>query len=129
MSSRKLQGAVERLPVDYETPRPPEKGHQMSPAGDFGATLAIPSMPAGRLEDRNAIAVRGLRRRGAEDLIEVLGLAGPPAPPAPTGVTAVPCPQCGKPVGVPCETDTGGRYARGHRGRARRAQELREAAA
>lgn len=130
MGSRKRQSKIDRLPADYETPRAPEKGHQTGPAGDSGATLSRPSMPGGQREDRNAAAVRYLLRRGAADLIEVLGLAAePPKPTAPSGVNSVPCPQCGKPVGVACETGTGGAYGRGHRGRAGRAQELREAAA
>lgn len=129
MSSRKSQGAVERLPADFEEPR---QQHQMSPSNDFtggGSELVIPVLPPGVREERDAIAVRGLRRRGAEDLIDVLGLGAAPARLVRVSPSSVSCPQCRAAAGSSCVSAKSGNPFNGwHRGRSRRAQELREAA-
>ena len=77
-----------------------------------------------------------LRLYGAEDLAEVLGLTPGPetAPERPTALKAVtvrsvPCPQCGAGVGEYCTSANDVPSKAGHRGRQRRAQEIREGAA
>jgi hypothetical protein len=131
LTSRKPQGKVERIPVDYPGSDPAR--HQMSPSNDFtgkGSELVIPALPPGVREERDAAAVRGLRRRGAEDLIDVLGLGVPEPRPVRVSATSVPCPQCKAPIGSPCVSEKTGHPFNGwHRGRSRRAQELREATA
>lgn len=100
----------------------------VDPVPNREGTLTIPKLAAEEREARNQAAVRYLTRRGATDLIDVLGL-GEPEQRRGFGTLSVPCPQCQEPAGSPCVGEAGGKYPRGHRGRARRAQELREAAA
>lgn len=124
MGSYKPRSKSDRLPVKYEG----QSQHQMSPSNDFAATISVPVLPPEEREARNAAAVRYLTKRGATDLIDILGL-GVPEERRGFGQLTVPCPQCQEPPGSPCVGEAGGKYSRGHRGRHRRAQELREAAA
>jgi hypothetical protein len=129
VSNRKPRSKADRIPVSYSGSDPA----QTSPSNDFtggGAELHIPLLSPDEREARNAAAVRYLLRRDAADLIDVLGLGAPSARPVRVPASSVPCPQCKAPIGSPCVSEKTGHPFNGwHRGRSRRAQDLREATA
>lgn len=122
MGNYKPRSKSDRIPVKYEG----QSQHQMSPSNDFAATVSVPPLPPAEREARNAAAVRYLLKRGAGDLIDVLGLGVEQRRPKVT-VDSVPCEQCGAAPGQPCAAASGSTYNKGHQGRRRAAQELREA--
>jgi hypothetical protein len=128
VSSRKPQGKVERLPVDYAEPRKQPLVEQHT---DYGSALTLAPLTETERQSRKDRALAVLESFRALDLADALGLSEPPAHPAPVliGTTAVPCPQCGKAAGIVCSSKAGGAYKHGHQARRLLAQELREAAA
>jgi hypothetical protein len=68
---------------------------------DPGQRVSAPSVS----DDDRALARQGLIRRGAVDVVEILGL-GEEACPA--GALAVACPTCSRPVGSKCRATAGG---------------------
>ena len=102
----------------------------IDPLGAGEGMLVLAQMTDAERAERDALAVRGLIRRGAADLVDVLGLGARTVRPAVVSPSSVPCPQCTSRIGQPCIAAKSGQPWNGyHRGRQRRAQELREAAA
>lgn len=112
--------AIDRLPADFEEPRtPPRKQPRQSDIhNDAHHTLLAP-MPEGLRAERDEAARRYLRRKGAEDLIEVLGLGEAKRPATPLDIV---CPTCQTPARRRCVSKAGNEIGHLHVGRVRGAQ-------
>jgi hypothetical protein len=123
MGNYKPRSKSDRIPIASLTPR---QTMQADPVPNREAALTIAPLAADVREARNAAAVRYLLKRDAGDLIDMLGLGVQQRRPK-VSVDSVPCEQCGAPPGQPCVASSGSAYNKGHQGRRRAAQELREA--
>jgi len=116
---------VDRIPVVY--PGSKSQPTHVDPQADFTLILALtPLTPEERAaQTRRALEV--LASYDALDLADALGLSGERSRPPAVSASSVPC-LTG--IGQPCIAAKSGQPWNGyHRGRQRRAQELREAAA
>lgn len=110
--------AIDRLPGDYDTPRkPPRRSQDLH--NDSDATLILPVRTTAERTERDALALRGLARRGASDLAEMFGLVEPNG--KPSGPHAIPCTECGVSSGSRCVSKQGNEIGHWHAARVRKA--------
>lgn len=126
MASFKPRSKSDRMPVQYPGQKQPSRDVR---GGDAGAVLTLTPLTEAERDARTVRALLVLESYGALDLADMLGLAAVPERVADAGQLDVPCPQCTAQPGVWCTAESGEPYRQGHRGRHRRAQELREAMA
>lgn len=113
--------AIDRLPIDYETPRKqPTPRRSTDLHNDSDQTLSVPHRTPQEQADRVAQALANLDLFGAGDLAEMLGLREPVR--RPTAPLDMACPVCFVLPRQRCVSKAGNEIGHLHVGRVRGAQ-------